>query len=163
MKIRVDITHELISMLDANNELVKVFRMARDKYISGEVLNLQIRLHYRRDVTARQYNSPTVKEIAALIVGDLNKAARDLDIIVEMKSGTLQQLSYLHPSFIALQYPLLFLYGEDGFHPKIPYVQNRGRICTKRSYVTMREYYANVLQYRHSEGLTLIYSGRLFQ
>jgi hypothetical protein len=53
MKIRVDITQELISMLDANNELVKVFKMARDKYTSGEISNLQIRLHYRRDVRAR--------------------------------------------------------------------------------------------------------------
>jgi hypothetical protein len=64
---------------------------------------------------------------------------------------------------MALQYPLLFPYGEDGFNPKIAYVQNRGRIRTKRSYVTMREYYAHVSQYGRLEGLILIYSGRLFQ
>jgi len=36
------------------------------------------------------------------------------DIIVETQHGQLQRIHELHSSCLALQYPLLFPYGEDG-------------------------------------------------
>ncbi|GKA11532.1 hypothetical protein Tco_0691078 [Tanacetum coccineum] len=70
------------------------------------------------------------------------------DIIVSNKSSGPQMISELHPSYMALQYPLLFLYGEDGYHDKIPYHSNTGTRKTIRGYVTMKEYYAYIIQYR---------------
>ncbi|GKD22982.1 hypothetical protein Tco_1224685 [Tanacetum coccineum] len=64
------------------------------------------------------------------------------------KDGGLKRISELNLSYMALQYPLLFLYGEDGFHEKIPYHTNRGTQKTKRGYVSMKEYYAYVIQLR---------------
>ncbi|GKB81330.1 ATP-dependent DNA helicase PIF1 [Tanacetum coccineum] len=64
---------------------------------------------------------------------------------------------------MALQYPLLFPDGEDGFHEQIPYQRNTGERKTKRGDVTMNEYYAYIVQQRKNQGNTLLKGGHLFQ
>ncbi|GKD31955.1 helicase [Tanacetum coccineum] len=64
---------------------------------------------------------------------------------------------------MALQYPLLFPYGEDGYHEKILYHTNKRKRKATKDYVTMKEYYAYVIQYRKDEWTTLRREGRLFQ
>ena len=64
---------------------------------------------------------------------------------------------------MALQYPLLFPYGEDGFRLGILYSNVDGIRYDTTNSVTMREYYAYRLQEREHEGHTLVYGGRLFQ
>ncbi|GKC63748.1 ATP-dependent DNA helicase PIF1-like protein [Tanacetum coccineum] len=64
---------------------------------------------------------------------------------------------------MALQYPLLFPYGEDGFYEKISYHINAGSRKTKRGYVIMKEYYAYIIKHRHNQGTTLLRGRRLFQ
>ena len=60
----------LLSMLDDHNELVKSFRMARDRYRESDLENVRLRLIGTRSNDGRQYNLPTASEIAALIVGE---------------------------------------------------------------------------------------------
>ncbi|KAK1561203.1 hypothetical protein Q3G72_035465 [Acer saccharum] len=79
------------------------------------------------------YNLPNASEVAALIVGDLNDTNSNRDVIVDDKSFGLRRISELHPSFMAMQYPLLFQYGEDGFYVGIPYHNNQGKRKTKRN------------------------------
>ncbi|XP_071728373.1 uncharacterized protein [Rutidosis leptorrhynchoides] len=64
---------------------------------------------------------------------------------------------------MALQYPLLFPYGETRYHEEIPYRNNNGRWKTIRGFVTMREFYCYMIQQRENEGTTLLRGGRLFQ
>nr|XP_043619723.1 uncharacterized protein LOC122591524 [Erigeron canadensis] len=64
---------------------------------------------------------------------------------------------------MALQYPLLFPYGETGYHNQIPYHRNIGRRKTKPETVTMREFYCYRIHYRNNEGTTLLRGGRLYQ
>ena len=158
-----DIVVGLLEMLDNCNELVKAFRMARDRFTESEMRNVKIRLIGTRNPNGRQYNLPTSSEVAAVIVGDFNVESSNRDIIVENKSSGLQRISELHPSFMSLQYPLLFPYGEDGFMKNISYRSNGEGKVRKRGAVTMREYYAFRLQQRANEGQTLILGGRLFQ
>ncbi|GJS23697.1 hypothetical protein Tco_0452329 [Tanacetum coccineum] len=80
----------------------------------------------------RQYNAPTVSEVAALIINDFGDGEPLRDIIVNKTNSGPQRISELHPSYMALQYPLLFPYGEDGFHEKVPYHTNTGEWKTKR-------------------------------
>ncbi|GKF90610.1 ATP-dependent DNA helicase PIF1-like protein, partial [Tanacetum coccineum] len=79
------------------------------------------------------------------------------------KDNRPKRVSELHPSYMALQYPLLFPYGEDGYHDQIPYHTNTGTRKTKRGYVTMKEYYSYIIQQRPNESSTLLRGGRLFQ
>ncbi|GKB88151.1 ATP-dependent DNA helicase PIF1 [Tanacetum coccineum] len=86
-----------------------------------------------------------------------------MDIVVDSKDGGLKRILELYPSYMALQYPLLFPYGEEGFHEKIHYHNNRGTRKTKRGYVSIKEYYTYVIQQRNCQGNTLLRGGRLYQ
>ncbi|GKA83817.1 DNA helicase PIF1, ATP-dependent [Tanacetum coccineum] len=113
------IVRSLIEMLDQNSSIAKAFRMARDWCHSHNSVNVE--LHLLADRTkARQYNAPTVAEVAALITNNFGDGVPLRDIIVNQKDTGLKRISELHPSYMALQYPLLFPYVEDGYHDKIP-------------------------------------------
>ncbi|GJZ51267.1 ATP-dependent DNA helicase PIF1 [Tanacetum coccineum] len=156
------IVASLIQMLDQYSSVAKAFRMARDWSTAHNSKNFHLRLHSERKTT-RQYNAPTVSEVAALIVNDFGDGLPTRDIIVTGKDNRPKRVSELHPSYMALQYPLLFPYGEDGYHDQIPYHTNTGTRKTKRGYVTMKEYYSYIIQQRPNESSTLLRGGRLFQ
>ena len=82
---------------------------------------------------------------------------------MELKEGGLHRINELHSSYMALQYPLLFPYDEDGFRIGI-LCSNIDEISSDTNeFITMREYYAFRLQEQDSEGHILILGGRLFQ
>ncbi|XP_056698595.1 uncharacterized protein [Spinacia oleracea] len=153
----------LSKMFDEHNELAKVFRMARERFQESDLQPVKIRLIGTRAKDGRQYNLPTTSEVAALIVGtgDTEKGPRD--VIIEDKHFGLKRISELHPSFMAMQYPLLFPYGEDGHRTEIPHtdVEQTGRRV--RTTMTMREYYAFRFQQRKKEAKTRFQLGRLNQ
>ncbi|GKB85975.1 DNA helicase PIF1, ATP-dependent, partial [Tanacetum coccineum] len=122
------IVGSLIEMLDQKNSIAHAFRMARDWYHSHTFVNVELRLLSKR-TNSRQYNSPTVAEVGE---GEPTR-----DIIVNMKDGRPKRILELHPSYMAVKYPL--------------------------DYVTMKEYYAYVIQYRQNQGTTLHRGGRPFQ
>ena len=100
-------------MLDVLNPYVKVFRNARDIFEANAVINLSIRIIKARP--GRQYTLPTVDEVAALIVGGDVGGEEHRDIIVRKIGGNLQRVYETQPSYMPLQYPLLFPYGTDGW------------------------------------------------
>ncbi|KAK9714969.1 hypothetical protein RND81_06G134200 [Saponaria officinalis] len=111
-----DIIERLKHMLDEHNSLAKAFRMARDRFVSNDCKDIKLRPIGRRAKDGRTYNLPTANEVAALIVGDIGCAVDERDIIVQTQNGMLQRINELYPSYLALQYPLLFPYGEDGYN-----------------------------------------------
>nr|GFA08532.1 hypothetical protein [Tanacetum cinerariifolium] len=103
-----------------HNPLVQAFRMARDRVSVASMQPFTLRLIGTRQRNARQYNLPTASEVATLVPGDGNPMD-SRDVVVEERGGeegrtSVKRISELHPSFMALQYPLLFPYGEDGCH-----------------------------------------------
>ncbi|GKD74965.1 hypothetical protein Tco_1333247 [Tanacetum coccineum] len=156
------IVGSLIRMLDANSAIAKAFRMAMDWCHADTTANVELRLLSER-TRSKQYNSPTVAEVASLITNDFGDGEPTRDIVVCKKDSPPKRISELHPSYMALQYPLLFPYGEDSYHEKIMYHTNKGKRKTTRDYVTMKEYYAYVIQYRKDQRTTLHRGGRLFQ
>nr|GEZ90941.1 ATP-dependent DNA helicase PIF1 [Tanacetum cinerariifolium] len=126
------------------------------------VANL-IQILLRERTTTRQYNAPIVSEVSALIINDFGDGLPIRDIVTNENNTGLQRISELHPSYMALQYPLLFLFGKDGYHENIPYNNNKGTQKTKCGYVAMKEYYAYIIQQQQNQGTTLSRGGRLFQ
>nr|GEY15578.1 helicase [Tanacetum cinerariifolium] len=115
----------LLQMLDQYSALAKAFQMVRDWYHSHPSINVELKL-LSDIINVRQYNGPTVSEVAALITNDFGDGIPTRDIIVNKQDSGPKRISELHPSYMALQYLLLFPYGEDGFHDKIPYFINTG-------------------------------------
>ncbi|XP_058783209.1 uncharacterized protein LOC131657875 [Vicia villosa] len=113
-----DVVGKLKDMLDDCNPHAKVFRMARDLLRGNPYLDLKIRLISDRPQDGRVYNTPTTSEVAALIVGDIDPDTTR-DIIIHARNGHLQQITEFHPAYLAYQYPLIFVYGEDGYRKNI--------------------------------------------
>ncbi|XP_058747146.1 uncharacterized protein LOC131620147 [Vicia villosa] len=117
-EIDENIVHNLKIMLDEFNIHAKVFRMARVVLDDNALLDLKLRVICDRPEDGRVYNRPTVSEVAALIVGDIDSAC-NRDIIIQARNGGLQRIDEFHPAYLAYQYPLIFAYGEDGYRKNI--------------------------------------------
>ncbi|KAI9921404.1 hypothetical protein PsorP6_002507 [Peronosclerospora sorghi] len=103
------------------------------------------------------------------------------DIALHVHGGGLRRISMLHAAYMALQYPVLFPRGEDGWHPAIPPAgvpvaavqQHQGSGedeethidpgTRHRKKVTMADFYAYRLQYRATDGISLLKGGSLLQ
>jgi hypothetical protein len=149
-------------MLDEHNVHAKGFRMARDLLKDGNVHDLKLKLISERRSDGRIYNQPTVSEVVALIVGDVDYAeARD--IILHERGGQLQRINEFHPSYLSYQYPLIFPFGEDGYRDGILLKYQHETVVTKRNHLTIRAWLSYRIQSRKSDARTLICSKRLFQ
>ena len=84
-----EIVNFLIHMLNEKNALVKVFRMAKDRY--AECNTAYVRLHLINCHTNRysQYDLPTASDVAGLIVGDFDPNNGYHDIIVKDRDSGL--------------------------------------------------------------------------
>jgi hypothetical protein len=105
----------LLTMMYNINPYVEVFKMARDMMATeGAPMDLKLRLIASQTKDARRYNVPMADEVAALMVGDGFEAVDRRDVILAQQAGPFQRISELHVGYMALHYPLLFPYGEDG-------------------------------------------------
>ncbi|CAN0925705.1 ATP-dependent DNA helicase PIF1 [Linum grandiflorum] len=127
-------------MLDVYNVLAKSFRRVRDALREPTNHSLRLRIAGTRVDNDRRYELPTGTELAGLC-----------------------RITSLNPLFDSLHFPLLFPYGNDGYHNRIRYNPAYRDPTKKRKYVTQREYYCFRLQYRQNEGKTLIRSGKALQ
>jgi hypothetical protein len=153
---------KLKKMLDEHNVHAKSFRMARDMLKRNPFQDLKLKLIADRQKDGRIYNEPTVSEVAAFIVGDINSAS-ERDIIMHKKSGRLQRINEFHPSYLAYQYPLIFPFGEDGYRLGIQHRYRHEIEVTKRNRLTIKDWVSFRLQSRKNELKTLICSRKLFQ
>ncbi|CAN6968699.1 unnamed protein product, partial [Brassica oleracea var. botrytis] len=113
--LRKDIIDALMRMLNEVNPYVKKFRSARDRFNTDPEDSFHMRIVSERLKDGRTYNTPSASEVAALIPGDFSLDMDRRDIVLQQKSGKLLRINEIHASYLALQYPLLFTYGEDGF------------------------------------------------
>ncbi|CAI0453983.1 unnamed protein product [Linum tenue] len=125
--LKPEIVSGLMETLNETNELVKSFRRVRDHLQNPANQNLRLRIVGARVKNGEQYELPTGQEIAGLIPGDFQPDNNDRDIIVLHRSEGLRRINSLNPKFDALHFPLLFPYGEDGFHTGIYYNEQSNR------------------------------------
>jgi hypothetical protein len=158
----------LLTMMYNINPYVEVFKMARDMMATeGAPMDLKLRLIAFQTKDARRYNVLTADEVAALMVGDGSKVVHRHDVVLAQQAGPFQHISELHVGYMA-HYPLLFPYGEDGWHPNISLngvVANvdldedhagESKLQKKHYNVTMAEFYGYRFQYRDINGIALL-------
>ncbi|CAH9102468.1 unnamed protein product [Cuscuta europaea] len=137
--------------------------MARDRFNETNSISLKMKLIGKRNSDGRTYNTPTAREVAALIEGDFSLNRKERDVVLQKKSGKFQIISELNPSFLGLQYPLLFPYGQDGFREDVNLTRASQATTGGRKHVTMKDFFSYRLQERNTESPYILRSKRLFQ
>lgn len=112
-------TLRLQDMLRVYNPYVDVFMTARERLTVNENISLYLKPIDVSRFDQRRYNRPTASEIAIIMPGTGEGQTDGRDIVLEARSHRLQRISELHSAYCALQYPLLFPNGQQGWHPNL--------------------------------------------
>ena len=144
--LRPDIVEGLIQLLDHHNALVQLFRTARDKLQDMDLPEFKVRLF--NVAGSAQHELPTADEVGAIVFDSGPETEPDFDIIIEAHSGEPQRINRLYPCYMALHFPLLFIYGEQGYHTDLRLldVQANDEDTDKR--MSMNAFYAYRIQDR---------------
>ncbi|XP_014772301.1 uncharacterized protein LOC106870662 [Octopus bimaculoides] len=130
---------QLQDLLHQTNSYVRSFKYALETDTCSN-FNVVIDAQKRPSTEhAGCYNAPTCNEIAVLLHGQQHNPR---DIVLWRRDTTLQRITETHRSYDTLQYPLLFVYGEDGYHIGIPqqHPQNRHEYLNKQ--VSCMDFYS---------------------
>ncbi|PWA87267.1 DNA helicase Pif1-like protein [Artemisia annua] len=112
-----EIVQGLIHFLDAHNELVQIFRTARDKCAGADVPEFKIRLYSGEG--PRGYELPSSNSLGAIVFDRGPESESNYDVVLEYRNGLVKRISKIHKSYMSLQFPLIFIYGQPGFHTKL--------------------------------------------
>ncbi|KAI9085533.1 hypothetical protein K1719_032376 [Acacia pycnantha] len=110
-----EIVEDIKKLLDDVNPFVKQYRFASSHVKNQGNNDMKLCLMRTRHHDGRTYNVPTASEVAALLVGDTDMSFNVRDIIVEKQSSHPKRINELHASYLPLQYPIIFPFGEDGY------------------------------------------------
>ncbi|PWA91805.1 Retrotransposon-like protein [Artemisia annua] len=145
--LRPEIVESLIRILDEHNELVQVFRTARDKVNDGTAEEFKIQLY--NVVGTREYQLPSSGTLGAIVFQPDANSQTDYDVIIEYRDRGPQRINKLHSSYMSLQYPLLFVYGQPSFNTKM--TLEGVNASTKRTKLSMNMFYKYQLHERFGQ------------
>jgi len=136
----VNIVLSLQAMLQQYNPYIEIFLTARERLNEHSNISLHIKLVDLPHYDSRRYNRPTASEIAVIMVGTGNEPNSGRDIVLQPRRYGLQRIRETHSSYNPLRYPLLFPFGEQGWHINmrilIPYVSHLITTAAADYYVT---------------------------
>ena len=104
--------------LHSINPFVKTFTNAGNRARQESISDMSLIIHNTHGKDMRRYNQPTASEVA-VIMSDFDYAPEVRDIVIKTHEGELKHISELNGAYDPLQYPLLFPYGEYGWHDNI--------------------------------------------
>ncbi|XP_046681373.1 uncharacterized protein LOC124368141 [Homalodisca vitripennis] len=107
-----------------------------------------------------RFNTPATSEVAMVIVSqEFNKR----DIILYSRNTQLVRISETHRSYDALQYPLVFCRGEDGYSINIPQRDPTSNVPLKKT-ISASDFYAyKIMEKQGDENYLLLYRSLLNQ
>ncbi|CAI9290380.1 unnamed protein product [Lactuca saligna] len=147
----------LVNFLGVNNEYVRTFKTAKQIAEESNLQSYAVQLF--NNVADRRYDLPSSGSLGCIVTGD-DTISTTYNIIIHSQSGRPQRISKLHPSYMPLQYPLLFPYGEEGWSPRLKIGNRIG--ATARN-LTVNMYYAYQIHARQHIWSPIVNSSRLFQ
>lgn len=137
-----DVVAALVTMFDSHNPIVQVFRTARDRISDQTDDHYSVKLFSVPNQHGSVYSAPIAAEVVGLVVNDLGVTDEGRDLVVQDHAANLKKIKETHCKFMAMQYSILFPYGEDGFHEDLKYHQCRRSNAIQRKKITRVEYYA---------------------
>lgn len=136
---------------------MRTFKSAKDLADQMNIPSYSVRLF--NDVSDCRYGLPLPGSLGCIVTGDDTNSVQ-YNIVVHSNLGPPQRISKLHPTYMPLQYPLLFPYGERGWSPRLKLGNRSG--AGARS-LTVNMYYAYHIHCRRHIWSTILNSSRLFQ
>jgi hypothetical protein len=115
------VVNAVMQMLDEHSPFAKKLRTARERLQEHPEEDFIIKIVGAREGDNVQYNLPMTDDLVMFIVGDFSLETFKCDIIIETRNKDLKRISELHLAYMALQYPLLFPYGERDFQVGVLY------------------------------------------
>ena len=167
------IIEELMSMMRANNFWLKQLMNAKESIDQrGEIDNFN-EVEFRikdfrgernkknKDNHPGRYNVPTSSDVAVVIPNDDEATNRDIIIRYRSTGQTtdLRRINQLHRCYDPLAYPLLFPFGDFGWHIGLEKTETDKKI--KRTSMSQMDYYSYRFQYREKQKF-LFQAGKLF-
>ena len=141
------IVAQLQKFLHENNNYVKSFKTAIER-MPDDNFKAVIRADKKPPGGhERQYNAPTVNEVGIVIVG---QQFEKRDIVIQKRGQALTRVLETHRSYDALQYPLIFWQGEDGYSIDIYQVQPRTGVASTKK-VSAMQFYSYRLMLRENQ------------
>ena len=115
---------QLQEMVAKHNPYFEAFKSAQERLAEHNNLSLHLRSVDAHGLDQRRYNRPTASEIAVLMVhtSEETTVTGTRDIVIQCRSGPLCRVSELHSSYCALRYPLIHVYGEQGWNTNMTHV-----------------------------------------
>lgn len=110
---RQEIISNLQKIFHEHNSLVRLFKTAIDQMPSDDYTVVIRAGKTPPGEHERRFNAPVIGDIAVVMVGTEFERR---DIIIHCRNANVQRVSETHRSYDALQYPVLFPHGVDGYH-----------------------------------------------
>ena len=114
---KLHIILSLQEMLHSRNSYVKTFKSVLEHIPLTEYQIVSDADKRPSGEHARRFNAPECSEVALIMSGEQHGKR---DIILKCRDNTIKRVSETHRSYDALQYPLIYVNGEDGYHFGIP-------------------------------------------
>ncbi|UYV75392.1 hypothetical protein LAZ67_13000113 [Cordylochernes scorpioides] len=106
----------------------------------------------------RRYNAPTANEVAVVLAGNQFGSR---DIVLRQRDNLLQHVSDTHRFYDALQYPLIFWKGQEGYSFHIPQINPNTRQPLS-SKVSSMDFYGYFIMVRRNSPNVIVQFGQLF-
>ena len=110
------IMERLQDLILTHHRWARIFNHALEVFEENQCENVSIQLTANENRDRRRWNLPTADEVAVVIPSDGTQSYGPRDIVVRRRDGPLRRISDGSSMYECLQYPFLFIYGEDGYH-----------------------------------------------
>lgn len=141
-----------------HNRLIKIFKNALDQMPSNDY---QIVISADRTPDGeheRRFNAPMVEKVAIVMVGSKFEKS---DIILKRQDSTLKRVVETHRLYDALQYPLLYWSGQDGYHFQLRQTNPETEELSIKK-VSSKDFYAYRIMIRANQSNHILKCGKLF-
>lgn len=148
-------------ILKENNTLIKEFKTAIENMPDQ---SCKVVIHpdrVPRGQHERRYNAPTTNDVAAIVAGNEHTTCRD--IVLRTRNNTLSRVADTNRFYDALQYPIIFWNGQEGYHFEIPQVNPQNGLPVPNKKVSSMDFYAFHIMTRREDFNLLLRCRRLLQ
>ncbi|XP_063924679.1 uncharacterized protein LOC135138632 [Zophobas morio] len=158
--VKPNLVKQLQAMLHEKNSYIRDLKTTLQK-VPEDCEKFEVVIHAdRKPANAHigRYNAQTTSEVALVIVG---QQFDKRDIVLQNHDNKLHRISELHRSYDALQYPLLFCYGEDGYSIDIPQYDPKTKTSLQKT-ISALNFYSYRIMVREEDENRLLYYRTLF-